>query len=66
MAASSCKRARCFSFASACGELMAFLHRPISAWLIGGCAVLILAQLPGHARRLRAEPCSGADSPPQA
>jgi len=45
---------------------MAFLHRPISAWLIGGCAFLILAQLPGHARRLRAEPCSGADSPPQA
>jgi putative tricarboxylic transport membrane protein len=38
------------------GDLTVFLQRPISAWFIGGCAFLILAQLLGYARRLRAAP----------
>jgi TctA family transporter len=49
------------------GDLMVFLHRPISAWFIGGCAFLILAQLVGYARRLRlaAVPLPATDSPRQ-
>ena len=36
------------------GNLSVFLTRPISAWIIGACALLIAAQLYAYARRLRA------------
>ena len=35
------------------GELSVFLTRPISAWIIGACALLILAQIYAYARRVR-------------
>ncbi len=35
------------------GDLMVFLERPISAWFIGACGVLILLQLYAYARKLR-------------
>ena len=38
------------------GDLMVFLQRPISAWFIGACTLLIIAQLVAYARRLRLPP----------
>ena len=38
------------------GDLMVFLQRPISAWFIGACTLLIVAQLVAYARRLRLPP----------
>ncbi len=38
------------------GDLMVFLQRPISAWFIGACSLLILAQLYAYARKLRLPP----------
>ena len=38
------------------GELMVFLERPISAWFIGACAVVILAQIYAYVRKLRLPP----------
>ena len=35
------------------GELSVFVTRPISAWIIAACALLIAAQLYAYARRLR-------------
>ena len=35
------------------GDLMVFLQRPISAWFIGACSLLILAQLVAYVRKLR-------------
>jgi putative tricarboxylic transport membrane protein len=35
------------------GDLMVFVERPISAWLIGACCVLILAQVVAHVRKAR-------------
>lgn len=35
------------------GDLMVFIHRPIAAWFIAGCAFLILAQLVSYVRKLR-------------
>jgi TctA family transporter len=34
------------------GDLMVFLQRPISAWFIGACSLLILAQLVAYARKV--------------
>lgn len=38
------------------GDLMVFLQRPISAWFIGACGLLILAQVVAYVRRLRLPP----------
>ena len=38
------------------GEISVFVTRPISAWIIAACTVLILAQLYAYARRLRTKP----------
>jgi TctA family transporter len=38
------------------GDLMVFLQRPISAWFIGACSLLILAQLFAYFRKLRLPP----------
>jgi TctA family transporter len=38
------------------GDLMVFLNRPISAWFIGACCLLILAQLIAYARKVRLTP----------
>ena len=38
------------------GDLLVFLQRPISAWFIGACALLIIAQLVAYARKLRLPP----------
>jgi TctA family transporter len=35
------------------GDLSVFLRRPIAAWIIGACALLIAAQLYSYARRVR-------------
>jgi TctA family transporter len=35
------------------GDLTVFLQRPISAWFIGACSLLILAQLVAYVRKLR-------------
>jgi TctA family transporter len=35
------------------GKLSVFLTRPIAAWIIGACALLIAAQLYSYARRVR-------------
>jgi len=38
------------------GDLMVFLHRPISAWFVGACSLLILAQIVAYVRRVRIIP----------
>lgn len=38
------------------GDLMVFLQRPISAWFIGACSLLIIAQLVAYVRKLRLPP----------
>jgi len=38
------------------GDLMVFVQRPISAWFIGACCLLILAQLVAYGRKLRVPP----------
>ena len=38
------------------GDLMVFVQRPISAWFIGACGLLILAQLVAYGRKLRVPP----------
>jgi TctA family transporter len=38
------------------GDLMVFLHRPISAWFIGACSLLIIAQLVAYGRKIRLAP----------
>ena len=38
------------------GDLMVYLHRPISAWFIGAGALLILAQVVAYVRRVRIVP----------
>ena len=38
------------------GDLMVFVQRPISAWFIGACSLLILAQLVAYGRKLRVPP----------
>jgi len=38
------------------GDLMVFVQRPISAWFIGACSLLILAQLVAYVRKLRLPP----------
>jgi len=38
------------------GDLIVFLERPISAWFIGACGLLILAQVVAYARKLRLPP----------
>lgn len=44
------------------GDLSVFLTRPISAWIIGACALLIAAQLYAYVRRLRvAQPLSAEE-----
>ena len=35
------------------GDLAVYVTRPIAAWIIGACALLILAQLWSYARRVR-------------
>ena len=35
------------------GELGVFIDRPISAWFIGACCLLVLAQLLAYGRKLR-------------
>jgi putative tricarboxylic transport membrane protein len=35
------------------GDLMVFLNRPIAAWFIGACSLLIIAQVIAYARKLR-------------
>lgn len=35
------------------GDLMVFVQRPISAWFIGACSLLVLAQLYAYVRKLR-------------
>jgi putative tricarboxylic transport membrane protein len=35
------------------GDLMVFLNRPIAAWFIGACTLLIVAQVIAYARKLR-------------
>jgi TctA family transporter len=35
------------------GDLMVFVQRPISAWFIGACTLLILAQVVAHLRKAR-------------
>jgi TctA family transporter len=43
------------------GDLIVFLQRPISAWFIGACTLLILAQVWAYARKVRiAPPLQGA------
>ena len=38
------------------GDLGVFIQRPISAWFIGACAFLILAQVVAYARKLKVAP----------
>jgi TctA family transporter len=38
------------------GDLAVFVQRPISAWFIGACALLILAQIVAYVRKLRIAP----------
>lgn len=38
------------------GDLTVFLQRPISAWFIGACSLLILAQVVAYVRKLRLPP----------
>jgi TctA family transporter len=38
------------------GDLIVFLERPISAWFISACSLLILAQVVAYARKLRLPP----------
>jgi putative tricarboxylic transport membrane protein len=38
------------------GDITVFLQRPISAWFIGACTVLILAQIIAYVRRIRVIP----------
>ncbi|KQW35587.1 tripartite tricarboxylate transporter permease [Rhizobacter sp. Root404] len=38
------------------GDLMVFLNRPISAWFIGACSLLIIAQLVAYGRKIRLAP----------
>jgi TctA family transporter len=38
------------------GDLMVFLQRPISAWFIGACTLLIVAQLYAYVRKVRLPP----------
>ena len=38
------------------GDLMVFVQRPISAWFIGACSLLILAQVVAYVRKLRLPP----------
>ena len=42
------------------GNLAVYVTRPIAAWIIGACALLILAQLRGYARRVRKPRTLGA------
>ncbi|MEO6895893.1 MAG: tripartite tricarboxylate transporter permease, partial [Caldimonas sp.] len=42
------------------GNLAVYVTRPIAAWIIGACALLILAQLWGYARRVRKPRTLGA------
>jgi TctA family transporter len=35
------------------GDLMVFVQRPISAWFIGACTLLLLAQVVAHLRKAR-------------
>ena len=38
------------------GDLAVFIHKPISAWFIGACTLLILAQVWAYVRRVRIVP----------
>ena len=38
------------------GDLSVFIHKPISAWFIGACTLLILAQVWAYVRRVRIVP----------
>src|SRR5665213_284990 len=38
------------------GDITVFVHRPISAWFIGFCTVLILAQVYAYVRRITIKP----------
>ena len=38
------------------GDLMVFVQRPISAWFIGACSLLVLAQVVAYVRKLRLPP----------
>jgi hypothetical protein len=38
------------------GDISVFVQRPISAWFIGGCALLILAQIVAYVRRVGVVP----------
>jgi putative tricarboxylic transport membrane protein len=38
------------------GDLSVFIHKPISAWFIGACSLLILAQIYAYVRRVRIVP----------
>ncbi|MEO7056412.1 MAG: tripartite tricarboxylate transporter permease, partial [Caldimonas sp.] len=38
------------------GDLSVFIHKPIAAWFIGACSLLILGQLYAYARRVRIVP----------
>ena len=42
------------------GNLMVYLTRPIAAWIIGACTLLILAQLWSYARRVKKPPTLGS------
>jgi TctA family transporter len=38
------------------GDITVFLQRPISAWFIGACSLLILLQIIAYVRRIRLAP----------